>query len=245
MKFEVDRCLTGISGLDELLMGGIPKNSAVVVTGTPGTAKTILTMQFLVNGAMKYNEKGVYISLEENIDDLIEQFMEFGYDLKKLADDGKISLVQPDINVEEGDDVLKEITDGGFIKNIVEFDAKRIVIDALNPVLQFSSGYGGERRGAQKLIDTYKKLGCTTLFIHERNKGGPDVEIEYETHDFLCDGIIYLDCVKKAGIFDDKKEFFNRRISILKMRRTAHGQGIYPFRIQRDGIHITPRWDNP
>jgi len=235
---DIERCPSGIPGLDELLGGGIPRGSSVLVTGTPGSAKTIFSLQFLVNGVIKYGERGIFISIEESIEQLHRQFMQFGYDIMKLQDEGKLLIIQPEVRVEEGEDLLKNVTSDEFIKRIKEFDAKRLVIDPLNLVLQFGATYGGHRREVERLIHTYKKLGYTSIFTHERTRSG--LEIEYSTEDFVVDGIIYLQLVRKGGIFDEKRTFFGRRLTILKMRETKHEEGIYQFRIEEDGIHVYP-----
>lgn len=235
----LDRVPTGITGLDELIQGGIPRNASVLITGTPGAAKTIFALQFVVNGAVKCNERGIFITIEESKDDLSRQFMEFGYDLEKLEKEGKIMIFCPETKVEEGGDVFKDITNEDFIKTIRKFNARRIAVDSLNLVVQFSGGLGGERREIERLINAYKNIGCTCFIVHERAKGGVDVDgVEYGMQDFIVDGIIYLQSVRRSGVFDEKKTFFERRLSILKMRETDHAQGIYQFGIEKDGIHV-------
>lgn len=237
---EIERCKTGIPGLDDLLQGGFPRDSAIVITGTPGTAKTIFALQFVINGALKYGEKGIFITIQENIAELSRQFVEFGYDLEKLQEEGKILIIHPEIKVEEGEDLFQQITYDEFKERISSFEPKRIAIDPLNLVLQFSADYGGERREIGRLIHEYRSLGCTFLLTYERTTDGPPNKIEYGPQDFVSDGIIYLQTLRKGGIFDEKKIFFERTLTILKMRDTDHGQGIYRFRIESDGVHVYP-----
>jgi KaiC/GvpD/RAD55 family RecA-like ATPase len=232
----IERTPTGISGLDELLMGGFPKGTSILVSGTPGCAKTTFALQYIVNGALQYGEKGVFITVEQDVDQLHRQFLEFGYDLKRLQEEGKIALFCLEIKPEFGEDFLVKLTSDEFKNSILEYGAERLAIDPLNLVLQFSADYGGERRGIQRLITTYKKLGCTTLFTHERSKGGP--EPEFGIQDFIVDGIIYLQLVKIRAAMGDRESLFERRLSILKMRETDHGQGVYRFEIEKDGIHV-------
>jgi len=78
-----NRIKTGITGFDELIDGGIPQGSFVVVTGGPGTGKTILASQFLANGVMKYDEKGLFISVEQPSEDIVAQAKQFGWDFDK------------------------------------------------------------------------------------------------------------------------------------------------------------------
>jgi KaiC/GvpD/RAD55 family RecA-like ATPase len=187
---------------------------------------------------LKYGEKGIFITIQENIAELSKQFLEFGYDLEKLQEEGKILVIRPKIKVEEGEDLFQQITYDEFKEKISSFKAERIAIDPLNLILQFSADYGGERREIERLIHEYKSLGCTLLLTHERTTDGPPNEIEYGPEDFVSDGIIYLQAMRKGGIFDKKKIFFERTLTILKMRETDHGQGIYRFKIEEDGIHV-------
>ena len=236
LSLAIERVPTGIPGLDELLKGGFPKGAAILVTGIPGCAKTIFALQYIVNGALKYGDRGVFITVEQSVDQLHRQFVEFGYDIKKLQEDGRIAVFSLEIKPELGEDFLMKITSEEFKSAMLEFGAKRIAIDPLNLVMQFSADYGGERRGIQRLITTYKKLGCTTIFTHERSKGG--LEPEFGVQDFIVDGIIYLQLIKVRGAMGERESLFERRLSILKMRETDHGQGIYRFEIEKDGIHV-------
>ncbi|MBN2013676.1 MAG: AAA family ATPase [Candidatus Altiarchaeota archaeon] len=231
-----DRVPTGIPGLDELLRGGFPKKSAILVTGIPGCAKTTFALQYILNGAVKYGDRGVFITVEQDVEQLHRQFQTFGYDIMKLQREGKLAVFCLEVKPEFGEDFMMKITSKEFRDAISEFGANRLAIDPLNLVLQFSADYGGERRGIQRLISTYKKLGCTTIFTHERAVGGPDPI--FGVQDFIVDGIIYLQLVKIRGAIGERETLFERRLSILKMRETDHGQGMYRFEIEKDGIHL-------
>jgi len=232
----VERVPTGIPGFDELIEGGFPKASATIVTGIPGCAKTTFAMQFIVNGALRFNDRGIYITVEEGIETLSRTFSGFGYDLKKLQNDGKIDIISLKVKPEMGEDFLERIISDKFLERVGGFGAKRVAIDPLNLIIQFSSDMGGERRSIQRLIDSYKNLGCTLLMTHERTKQSE--ELEFQVVDFVVDGIIYLQMIKSIGAFSDSRTYFERRLSILKMRETNHAQGIYRFDIEKDGIHV-------
>lgn len=235
-EFKIDRVPTGIPGLDELLRGGFPRGSSVLITGIPGCAKTTFAVQYILNGAVKFDERGVYITVEQDMEQLHRQFQAYGYDIKKLQSEGKVGIFCLEVKPEVGEDFLVKLTSKEFQEAIREFGAKRLAIDPLNLVLQFSADYGGERRGIQRLVSTFKRLGCTTVFTHERPRGGE--EIDFGIQDFIVDGIIYLQLVRTRGAIGDRESLFERRLSILKMRETNHGQGIYRFEIERDGIHV-------
>lgn len=229
---QTERVPTGITGLDEVLEGGIPRGASVLVTGTPGTAKTILALHFIANGAIKYKERGVFVTMEQDLRDLQEQFLQFGVDLQKLQDDGLIWIISPEIRIEEGEDFLHEITRDAFLGKLAKFEPQRLVIDSFNVILQFSTSYGGDRRGIERIFHNLRgKLNVTALYTDERDTSGMD--IKYGMQDFVADGIIYLQLIQKQNVF-------NRALTILKMRKTNHGKGIYPFKIEKNGINIYP-----
>ena len=92
------KCQTGIPGLDQLTSGGLPRGRTTLVCGGPGAGKTLLGLEFLIKGASVYNEPGVFISFEENAEDLAENVASLGVDLDSMID-GK-QLVIDHINVE-------------------------------------------------------------------------------------------------------------------------------------------------
>jgi hypothetical protein len=102
-------------------------------------------------------------------------------------------------------------------------------------LLHLSHNYQlGPRGATASLMSTFKKMGCTTMFVHEREKG-EETEIQYGFQDFVCDGIIYLQLIRRK----EAAEFY-RGLTILKMRKTNHGKGTYPFHIEAGGIRVYP-----
>ena len=98
----VERIKTGISGLDQVLKGGLRKNSNILITGAPGTGKTILALQFIYYGAKDSNENGIFITTEDNLDDLRKNASNLGMDFKSLENKGKIFFVQKPIATLKG-----------------------------------------------------------------------------------------------------------------------------------------------
>src|SRR5205807_8313934 len=88
------RTPTGIPGLDKLLSGGLPKGRIILLTGGPGTGKTILSSQYLVNGIMDYDENGVYVSLDENKQHVFEEMLDFGWDFEDLESNKKLIFLE-------------------------------------------------------------------------------------------------------------------------------------------------------
>ncbi|MEM4327072.1 MAG: ATPase domain-containing protein, partial [Candidatus Diapherotrites archaeon] len=84
-RIQFERVKTGVPGLDDMMGGGIPKGNLVVLSGDPGSGKTVLCWQYIYYGATQYNEKSVYVSLEESEQTIFEGALEFGWDLRKLV----------------------------------------------------------------------------------------------------------------------------------------------------------------
>ena len=116
---------TGIKGFDKLVKGGFNKGHVVLITGSPGTGKSIFGMQYLYNGATKFKQKGLYISFEEKEDSIINQAIQFGWDFKKLIKSRKIEIITISPN-EINDNVMKDI-----LRMAKQGKYERIVIDSL------------------------------------------------------------------------------------------------------------------
>jgi len=222
---DIERTPSGIKGLDTLLKGGFPKYSTILVSGTPGTGKTILSIQFLVNGALEYKEKGVYISLEEDVN-RIKKYMHvtFGWPLEELEKKGKLILVKSDIYDFE---VFKNLIE----TNVEKIGAERIVIDPLTVMSLFFERPLDIRRSLLDLDKLLKRLNCTTLLTCEIPEGTNAIS-SFGIEEFTCDGIILLSYFPGLS---------PRGITIRKMRATNHATEIYPFEIKSSkGIVVYP-----
>ena len=93
-KNALRKTLTGVEGLDEVTMGGLPSGRTTLVCGSAGSGKTVLGMEFLVNGILDYGEPGVFMAFEETERDLTQNVASFGYDLAQLQKDGKLAIDQ-------------------------------------------------------------------------------------------------------------------------------------------------------
>ncbi len=228
-RSPIKRELTGIPGLDILLEGGFPSGSSIVVEGGPGTGKTTLAMQYIANGAEKYGRKGVFITVVDTKEKLYHQFLSFGMDLRKLEKEGKIMILAPEVRTEEGEDIINLLTSQDFIMQLIDFNAERLAMDSLNMIMEYSMGVGGARRSMERLFNAMSSIGMTTIYTYE--KYNTSFEEEYEMQDFIADGLIRLELIKSHGVLQ-------RALTIIKMKKTAHGRGIYPFKIEKEGIHV-------
>jgi len=120
----MDRVKTGIKGFDKLVEGGFPKGKIVLLSGTPGTSKTIFALQFLYNGATQFNENGLYVSFEEREQSLKSQALQFGWEFDKLEKANKVKILSIPANS------IKETTAFEIISLAKKNSVKRLVIDS-------------------------------------------------------------------------------------------------------------------
>lgn len=234
---------TGVIGLDELLNGkGIPQGHTVLISGGPGSGKTTFGIQFLYEGATKFNQPGLYVTLDEDPDDIKKNMVAFSWDLDALEKDIKlifvnVSPVRAQTSEKTG---LMQLGMKEFklvklleaIKQGVEdVQAKRVVID---PVTMFMLQYPDEteRIHAMKdLIVELRKTDCTHLMISELR--GTGMEREYQFEEYLSQGVILLRTIQKSNQLA-------RMLQIEKMRGVDVDTQPHPYEISEQGIEVYP-----
>lgn len=216
---DIIRLQTGVEGLDELIEGGIPEKSVVLLTGSTGTGKSIFSMEFLVEGAM-HNEPGVYISLQESMEETINQMRFFGWPVDRLMEEGKIMIIQPELY--NFDALLTAIEDA-----IDKIQAKRLVIDSISIIGMYFEEQFKIRKSLLTLSQMLKKLGCTTVAISEVGEGKIELS-PYGIEEFVSDGVIILYFIRRGNMF-------LRAIAVRKLRSTNHSAKIHPIEIKRSG----------
>lgn len=196
---------TGIPGLDELI-GGLPKGELVIIAGGPGTGKTIFSAGFLYWGAVKYGEKGLYVSLAEDHETFIRNMKRIGYDFEELEDRGLFRFIDALTVMEAGMAELLET----IIEEASSFRAQRLVIDSLSALAQGMREPRELRVFLHTLLSRIMRgLGCTTILIEEVPVG--ETRIGYGFEEFVASAVIVLE----KDMIDDK---FLRRMRIEKLR---------------------------
>lgn len=217
------RTKTGIKGLDEVLNGGIPKNSSVLVAGPSGSGKTTCSIEFLYKGITEHNQNGLYLSFEEYPKE-IKKNLPFDWNLDKLEEENKLSLVKYDpFQYEDIIDLIRN--------SVKEVHAQRVAIDSLTAL----SLYVGDVKDIRKLIldinEQLRKLQCTSIYTGEIKNDAPEQISRFGVEEFIADGIIKLFLTRK-------RSELKKGILVRKMRGTNHDKKIHPLDIGDDGIRV-------
>ena len=212
---------TGVPGLDDILKGGIRKNSSIIIKGGPGIGKTILALQFIVYGA-EIGQPGIFISAEEELDDLRIYAESLGIDLEKYEKKKLIYLIKQPI-------ALKRLMTISLPLDLMKkANIKRVVLDSLT---LFKYGTEGELTYRKELLDLIDNMK-SVLFIATAEEKRPSLDDEASApEDYLFDGIIRMTKIRKGNNFE-------RCLFIAKMRGQEHSLDIFPFSITEKGIVI-------
>ena len=219
---------TGIAGLDEVLLGGVPRHNNLIVEGAPGTGKTTLGLGFIHAGALQ-GEPGAIVSFELDAAKLLRDASGFGWDLQGLIDAGKIRIIQTSPAV-----LLSEFrnTEGVFAESLRAMGAKRLLIDGLTPMRLYAEVHDLPfREDVHVLVDGLNRLGVTTMVTVER-----DESIAAAAHErFVFDTVISL----TRG---EHQRRVQRRLTVLKSRGQDFISGSHTMRIEAgQGVHVYRR----
>jgi circadian clock protein KaiC len=230
---ELPKTPTGISGLDEVTRGGLPKGRATLVCGAAGCGKTLLSMEFLVRGITEFNEPGVFVAFEESVDDLVANVASLGFDLPQLERDGKLVIDHINVTLGEMEETGDWDLDGLFLRLGAAIDAigaKRVVIDTIETLFGAFSNTTILRSELHRLFGWLKDRGVTAVITGEQGEG---TLTRHGIEEYVSDCVIILD----QRILDHAS---TRRMRILKYRGSLHGSNEYPFSISETGISVLP-----
>jgi circadian clock protein KaiC len=234
------RVTTGIDQLDNIISGGFPKNSITLVSGTPGSGKTILCYHYLWEG-INNNEKCLFITSDERVSNIIKQATKLGFDFKPYIEQGSIKFIYLDIDKSEiYREIEEEIRSGQY---------SRVVLDSLTPVSEAPVWISGvheiipneaateskkypsgsiqtTRMHIRRIMMMLSKDNCTALVTSEIPEGSRSLSRD-SVSEFIVDGIILLD-------LDTTMD--RRKLTVRKMRSTNHTLKPHEIRIAEGGI---------
>jgi circadian clock protein KaiC len=224
------RAKSGIKGFDELIEGGFERESIILVVGSAGTGKTILGLQFLHQGAKEFNESGVFISFEEEKEQIYKHAKQFGWDFENLEQKNQFRLIQ--IKPHQMDKVIEE--GGGQVRDaLAEVGAKRVVVDSITSYeFLFTDDYK-RREKILEFFNLLKKWGLTAMIICEELPS--QVEREQGNLSFISDAVLSM-----YYQHDEEKGIRIHSLEVLKMRGTRHTNKLCAISFESDGIHIYP-----
>lgn len=224
---------SGINGLDEITGGGLPKGRPSLVCGGTGCGKTLMSMEFIVRGAMQYGEPGVFIAFEEKTDELAANVASLGFDLAALQ---KAKLLKLDyIHVDRAEIEETGVYDltGLFIRigyAIDSIGAKRVVLDTLENLFGNLQDQGILRAELRRLFTFLKEKGVTAIITGEKGEGSLT---RNGLEEYVSDCVILLE-------HRVENKISTRLLRIVKYRGSMHGTNEYPFLIDEEGISVLP-----
>lgn len=226
----IEKIKTGIPGLDKILKGGLRKNSSLLVTGAPGTGKTIMALQFVYNGAKLYNEPGIFISTEEGLNDLRNFARNLGMDIEKMEKAGKMFLVEKPLALMKGGIVSVK----GLMDLIKKKKIKRVALDSLMffeyLYPRFNNNEIEFRRHVLLFMKKMKGADVTFMTVSERKITDID-RLEYDMMDFVFEGFVVLSRIRKGS-------YFERILTVVKIRGQDHSLDVYPVSIGKGGLKV-------
>ena len=239
-----DRARSGVSGLDEILNGGIPRGRVILIAGGPGTGKTILATQFLVNGIKRYGENSVFVSLEENKQHYYSEMEKFSWNLAQLEEQKKFAFIDasPIRNV-PGEVKIGKLTIGKrdfSLLSLIEvmrttvraINAQRIAVDTIASLI-FQYPDMVQRRSAMlDLMEALVGMDGTCIINTELRSVGMERVVEPE--EYLTHGVILLQNLQVG-------RSLVRVLQVEKMRETQVDMQPRPYNISEAGIEVFPK----
>jgi circadian clock protein KaiC len=224
---------TGIQGLDDITGGGLPKGRPTLICGSAGCGKTLLSMEFLVRGAVDYGESGVFIAFEETPEELAENVRSLGFEVDRLIAKRKIAMDHIRIDRSEIQETGEFDLDGLFIRLALAIDtvgAKRVVLDTIEALFGGFTNQAVLRSELRRLFRWLKDKGVTCIVTGERGDG---TLTRQGLEEYVSDCVILLD-------HRVNEQISTRRLRIVKYRGSVHGTNEYPFLIDENGIAVLP-----
>ncbi len=234
---QIDKLITGIPGFEWISEGGLPKNRTTLIAGSSGSAKTIFSVQFLVEGILQFDEKAVFVTFEESPEEIKRNMMSFGWNVEKWEKEDKWIFVDASNQPEAEYALNGEYDLGGLITRIEyainKIKATRISFDSIGAIYTQLTSKNIVRKELFRLVYALRKMQVTSIITMERvEEYGPIARFDVE--EFVVDSVIIL-----RNILEEEKR--RRTIEILKFRGTTHQKGEYPFTIvHKEGITIIP-----
>ena len=235
---ERDRCVTGLEGLDTILYGGIPRSNTVLLTGSCGTGKTSLALEFLMHGAVK-GENSLFVSVTENSEKLLQNIIPYKFFDKSLIKSGRLvfvdmpvmyerlGLMKAELSMEE-----IELLVNSLASLAKELQIKRLVVDSITSVCYKLKTSEKIRDFILKLSKALSDLGCTSIIVGEVTADSTSYST-FGVEEAIADGIILMANMERRGDL-------LRTLQVIKMRGTMHSRAKYVLDLTPVGVLLVP-----
>ena len=229
----LEKCPTGISGLDDVTEGGLPKGRPTLVCGGAGSGKTLLAMEFIVRGITQFNEPGVFMAFEETAEELAKNVASLGFDVDRLIRQKKMAIDYVHIERSEIEETGEYDLEGLFVRlnlMIEQVGAKRVVLDSIEALFAGLPNEAILRAELRRLFRWLKAKGVTVIITGEQ---GDRTLTRYGIEEYVSDCVIFLD-------HRVHNQISTRRLRIVKYRGSRHGTNEYPTLIDEHGLSVLP-----
>ncbi|KEF41389.1 MAG: KaiC 1 [Cyanobium sp. CACIAM 14] len=225
---------TGIRGFEAISHGGLPRGRPTLITGASGSGKTLFAMEFLVRGALQFDEPGVMLTFEESAEDIAANVRSLGFDIGELVARKRLAVCAMPIDPSE------IITAGSFdlealfvrLERAVDsVGARRVALDTIEVLLTCLGNEVIVRGELSRLFRRLKQRGLTTVVTGERGRAGDLTRFGIE--DYVSDCVLVLD--QRVD-----NEISTRRLRIVKYRGSVHATNEFPFLITDRGLTVLP-----
>jgi circadian clock protein KaiC len=230
---ELPKCPTGIPGLDEITVGGLPLGRTTLVCGGPGCGKTLLGMEFLVRGVTEFNEPGVCLSFEETAAELGSNMSSLGIDIGALIAKKKLIVDHVFLDASQTEEAGEYDLEALFIRlghAVDSIGAKRVLLDSVEALFAGLREESILRSELRRLFRWLKDRNLTVIVTGERGEGALT---RHGIEEYISDCVILLD-------HRVSEDVLTRRLRVVKYRGSSHGTNEYPFLIESDGISVLP-----
>jgi circadian clock protein KaiC len=229
----LEKCPTGIRGLDEITFGGLPRGRSTLICGGAGSGKTLLAMEFIIHGIRDFGEPGVFMAFEETAEDLTKNVASLGFDLDDLIRQKKLAVDYVRIERSEIEETGEYDLEGMFVRlnnMIEEVGAKRVAIDTIEALFAGLPNEAILRAELRRLFRWLRDRNVTSVITGEQ---GERTLTRHGLEEYVSDCVIFLD-------HRVANQIATRRLRIVKYRGSVHGTNEYPTLIDEHGLSILP-----
>jgi circadian clock protein KaiC len=230
--------VTGIEGFDTVLYGGIPRSNTVLLTGSCGTGKTSLALEFLIHGAVK-GENSLFVSVTEDAEKMMANIIPYNFFNDDLVKSGKLVLVdlpvmyerlgmtKAELTMEEIDLLVTAIADLAR-----ELNTKRLVMDSITSVCYKLKTSEKIRDFILKLSKALADIDCTSILVSEVAAQSSAYSM-FGVEEAISDGIVLMANMERRGDL-------LRTLQVIKMRGTMHSRAKYVLDLTPEGVLLVP-----